>query len=150
MITSSRMTGQERRGESPGAAIPAAKVLVVDRHEGIRDALCANLSHHGLQVVAVAADGIEAIEKARILVPDIVILDFHMTRCGGLEAARVIRSEMPHIKIILLTMWGEEAYSRAAAECGAIACFPKDVATRELVSVMKSGTRREAESLADV
>jgi DNA-binding NarL/FixJ family response regulator len=129
--------------ESPGAAVRAVRVLVVDGHEGIRDALCANLSHYGVQVVAAAADGLEAIEKARVFAPNVVILDFQMQGCGGLEAARVIRSEMPHIKIILLTMLSEEAYSRAATECGAIACFSKDVSTRDLISAMKNEKRRE-------
>jgi DNA-binding NarL/FixJ family response regulator len=112
------------------------KVLIAEGHRGVRETLMAGLAQHGLHVAGVAVDGIEAIEKTRRLAPDIVVLDFHMPRCGGLEAARVIRSDMPHIKIILLTMWGEEAYSRAATECGAIACFPKDVSTRNLISAM--------------
>ena len=139
--TTCQMRTKSSGQESPGAKSRSPRVLVVERHEGIRDALCANLNHRGVEVVAVAADGFEALEKARMLAPDVVILDFHMPGCGGLKAARAIRAEMPHIRIILLTMWDEEIYSRAATKCGAIACFPKDVATRELVSVMKKAER---------
>jgi two-component system nitrate/nitrite response regulator NarL len=127
----------------PTAGDLAIKVLIAERHQGVRDALCATLNHGGVQVVAIAADGFEAIEKARVFAPDVVILDFQMPGCGGLNAARVIRSEMPHIKIILLTIGDDEAYSRAATECGAIASFPKDVATRDLMSAVVDGRRRE-------
>ncbi|MFQ5793391.1 MAG: response regulator transcription factor, partial [Acidobacteriota bacterium] len=123
------MTTKTSRRESLATESRTVRVLLVDRHERIRDALRDNLSQCGVKVVGVATDGFEAVERARTLAPDVVILDFHMPGYGALESAGAILAEMPLIRIIMLTMWDEEVYLRAATECGAVACFPKDVPT---------------------
>lgn len=119
------------------------KVLIAEGHQGIRESLSSSLSRHGVQVVGVAADGLEAIEKARRLMPDFVLLDVHIPRCSGFPAARIIGAEMPPVKIILLTTWDDEAYQAEAARIGAIACLPKTVATRCLISAMGGEERLE-------
>ncbi|MFO0766510.1 MAG: response regulator transcription factor [Nitrospiraceae bacterium] len=64
----------------------------------------------GLNVVQEAQDGVEAVEKTRTLLPDVVLMDVSMPRMGGVEATRQIKREFPHIGIVALTMYEEQQY----------------------------------------
>ncbi|MDP2660740.1 MAG: response regulator transcription factor, partial [Dehalococcoidia bacterium] len=76
-------------------------VLLVDDHALFRDGLVSLLSmQDDIEVAGVASDGLEALEKARDLVPDLILMDVKMPRCNGLEATRLIKEEMPHIRIV--------------------------------------------------
>jgi len=80
------------------------RLLLVDDHplftEGLRNLLVA----HGLDVVGTASDGLEALTKARELRPDVILMDIQMPNCNGLSATRLIKAELPEIKIIILTI----------------------------------------------
>ncbi len=95
------------------------KVLLVDDHplflEGLRNLLVA----HGIQVLDTAADGFEALAKARALSPDIILMDITMPRCDGLTATRLIKAELPATKIVMLTMSAEDNDLFEAIRCGA-------------------------------
>jgi DNA-binding NarL/FixJ family response regulator len=117
------------------------KVLVAEGHKGIRESLRVSLASHGVDVVGVAADGLEAVEKVRSLAPDVVLLDVHIPLCetplnGGSATARLISAAKPDARIILLATWDDEIYARAADAWGAITCLPKTVQTRRLLSAM--------------
>ncbi len=80
------------------------KILLVDDHALFRESLQNLLSLHGYQVVGTAGDGLEALEKARRLHPDLILMDIEMPVCDGLAATRLIKAEMPEIKIVMLTV----------------------------------------------
>ncbi|MEK7294255.1 MAG: response regulator transcription factor, partial [Nitrospirota bacterium] len=87
------------------------KVLIADDHRVVREGLSAILkTKDEIEVVGEAKDGQEAVEKARALLPDVILMDVSMPRMGGVEATRIIKREFPHIGIVALTMYEEQQY----------------------------------------
>jgi two-component system NarL family response regulator len=84
------------------------KILLVDDHPLFLDGLKNLLSGRGLQVAGTARDGLEALEKARILHPEVILMDIQMPVCDGLSATRLISAELPEIKIVMLTMSSDD------------------------------------------
>jgi len=80
------------------------KILLVDDHTLFRESLQNLLTLHGYQVVGTAGDGLEALKKARRLHPDLILMDIEMPVCDGLAATRLIKAEMPEVKIVMLTV----------------------------------------------
>jgi DNA-binding NarL/FixJ family response regulator len=81
------------------------RVLIVDDHILSRKGIASILREHaGFAVAGEAADGREAVEKARSLLPDLVLMDIGMPVLSGLEATRLIKSELPQIKIVMLSV----------------------------------------------
>lgn len=80
------------------------KILLVDDHTLFCESLQNLLTLHGYQVVGTAGDGLEALEKARRLHPDLILMDIGMPGCDGLTATRLIKAEMPDTKIVMLTV----------------------------------------------
>ena len=79
------------------------RVLLVDDHPLFLDGLKNLLAARGIDVVGIAHDGLEALEQARALRPDVVLMDIHMPRLNGLAAPRLIRAELPETRIVMLT-----------------------------------------------
>ena len=81
------------------------RILLVDDHILFRKGVAAVVtSRPDLEVVGEASDGLQAIERARETVPDIILMDINMPKCNGLEAVKAIKQEMPHVHIIMLTV----------------------------------------------
>ncbi len=76
------------------------KVLLADDHALFRAGIASLLRAAGHEVVGEAGNGIEALERTRELHPELVLMDITMPRCGGLEATRLIKAEMPEVKIL--------------------------------------------------
>ena len=95
------------------------KILLVDDHPLFLDGLKNLLSGRGLQVVGTARDGLEALEKARILHPEVILMDIQMPVCDGLSATRLISAELPEIKIVMLTMSSDDDNLFEAIRSGA-------------------------------
>nr|MCU0767803.1 response regulator transcription factor [Gammaproteobacteria bacterium] len=83
-------------------------VLLADDHPLFLDGLRNLLAARGVSVVGTAADGLEALEKARALHPDVVLMDIHMPRLNGLAALRMIKAELPQTRIVMLSMSAED------------------------------------------
>ena len=95
------------------------KVLLVDDHLLFLEGITNLLKSEGIQVVGAAHDGFEALAKARQLKPDLILMDIHMPNCDGVSATRLIKAEMPEIKIVMLTMSEDEEDLFEAVRSGA-------------------------------
>lgn len=115
------------------------RVLIADDHTMVRESLVAVLVAGGdVEVVAQAADGIEALEKAELTRPDIVVADLTMPRLGGLEVIRRLREKVPNARILVLTMHQEDEYVLQAVRAGASGYLVKDSAASELLAAVRS------------
>ncbi len=88
-------------------------------------------------VVGEAANGLEAIEKARTLKPDLVLLDLSMPGVGGLDALVRIHAELPWVKVVVLTMHDDPGYVRHALAAGAVGYVLKTAADEELLKAIR-------------
>ena len=96
------------------------RVLIADDHAVVRSGLKLLLANHGLQVVAEAASGEEAVSAALKEKPDLVLMDLTMPPGeGGLEATRRLKKLAPQISVIVLTMHNDESLRESALEAGA-------------------------------
>ncbi len=95
------------------------RVLIADDHELFRDGIASLLRARGYEVIGEAADGLEVVEKARELTPDLILMDIRMPKCGGLEATRLVKAEMPDAKVVILTVSDSEEDLFEAIKSGA-------------------------------
>jgi DNA-binding NarL/FixJ family response regulator len=119
------------------------RLLVVDDHRIVRQGLCRVLGEHrDLDVVGEAADGYEAVDRARELQPDIVLMDIRMPNCDGLEATVTIRREVPAAKVVILTAHSSEPeLIYRALQAGAVGYLPKSAGFDELVEAVRRVAR---------
>jgi len=115
------------------------RVLVADDHTLVRRGLVSLLVESGeCEVVAEAADGLEAVEKALATRPDVAILDLAMPRLSGLEAVRRIHDELPQTRVLVLTVHEEEEYVLPLVRAGASGYLVKDSAVAELLAAVRA------------
>ena len=121
------------------------RVLLADDHPVYRDGLAALLgSLDGVEVVGTAADGVEAVDGARELQPDVVVMDVQMPRLDGIEATRAITADSPHIGIVVLTMAEEDQTLFAAMRAGARGYLLKGANQGEIVRAITAVAQGEA------
>jgi DNA-binding NarL/FixJ family response regulator len=109
------------------------RVLIVDDHEVVRQGLKTFLGlDPELEIVGEAEDGAEAVAQARILRPDVVLMDLLMPRMDGLTAIRALRAELPDVEVIALTSVLEDSSVGEALRAGAIGYLLKDTKPQEL------------------
>ena len=115
------------------------KVLLVDDHPVVREGLRTILATTpDIEVVAEAADGLEAIEKANEHRPDVVLMDLRMPNLDGLEATRRIKSQLASTSVIVLTIYDNEAYIVDAIRAGAGGYLLKDVSKDLLIHTIRT------------
>ena len=95
------------------------RLLLVDDHALFRQSLQVLLATSGFEVVGMAADGLEALRQARALRPDLILMDIQMPGCDGLAATRLIKAELPEVKIIMLTVSSSDENLFEAIKSGA-------------------------------
>lgn len=121
------------------------RVLLADDHTLFRRGLASLLAEQpDLEVVGEAASGEEAIERARELMPDVVLMDVRMPGLGGLEATRRLKDEMPYVKILILTVSEDEEDLFAAMKSGAQGYLLKNIDPDDLVTAIRQAERGEA------
>ena len=121
------------------------RILVADDHGIVRAGIKLLLENQtDLDVVAEAADGIEAIEQALATRPDLCILDVGMPRMTGLQAARGIRAHLPEVRVLMLSMHDDERYLFEALKAGASGYVLKREADQDLVGAVRAVGRGEA------
>lgn len=112
-------------------------VLVADDHQLVRQALRRALDEAGLHVVSEACDGEEAVRLANQLAPEVVVMDVTMPILDGIQATKQIYASNPDVKIVMLTMHGEDRLVSESIEAGAVAFLSKDCAMQEVVDTVK-------------
>jgi len=113
------------------------RILLVDDHPIVRQGLKTLLEgHSGWEVIGEASDGAEAVEKAKDLNPDVMVLDVTMPRMNGLEACRLLRQECPGLEILFVTQHDSPQMMREALEAGARGYVVKSNAARDLLAAV--------------
>ena len=102
------------------------RVLIADDHALFRDGLASLIEAWGMDVVAQASDGLEAVEKARLVQPDLILMDINMPQLDGVEATRRIRAELPDAKVVMVTMVDDDDSLFEAIRGGANGYILKD------------------------
>jgi len=118
-------------------------ILLVDDHPLFLEGMTNLMAGRGMRVVGTASDGLEALEKARELHPDVILMDIEMPRCNGLEATRRIKAEIPDVKIVMLTVSGEERNLFEALQGGASGYLLKSLDAAELTALLDELLRGE-------
>jgi len=115
------------------------KVLVVDDHAVVREAICALLSlQKDMEVIGEAVDGRDAIDKVQRLTPDVVVMDIVMPVMSGLEATKRITKEWPGTKVLILTQYDEEENMFVAKQVGAYGFIAKSAASSDLLTGIRT------------
>ncbi len=115
------------------------RILLVDDHTIMRDGIRALLDlQDDIEIVGEASDGKETIEKARELVPDVVVMDIVMPGIDGLEATRRIRKSIPAAKVLVLTQYELKEYMQSAVKAGATGYLPKKALSSELLTAIRT------------
>jgi DNA-binding NarL/FixJ family response regulator len=121
------------------------KVLLVDDHAILRDGIRALLDlKDDLEIVGEASEGKEAVEKAKELAPDVVVMDIAMPGIDGLEATRRIKKKYPQIQVLVLTQHDDKEYVLSAIKAGASGYVPKRALGSELVSAIRAVQKGES------
>lgn len=117
---------------------PVARVLIADDHDLVREGLRGRLeSEPDLKVVGEAADGREALDLCRRLLPDLVLMDVRMPEMDGLEATRAIKEELPRISVVMVTMHEDPDYLFEAVRAGAAGYILKGASKESLLTAVR-------------
>ena len=115
------------------------RILLVDDHPVVRQGLKILLEgRSGWEVIGEASDGAEAVEKAKDLNPDVMVLDVTMPKMNGLEACRLLRRQAPQLEILFVTQHDSPQMMREALEAGARGYVVKSNAARDLLAAVEA------------
>lgn len=123
----------------------ALRILLADDHTVVRKGLRLLIeSNDGMEVVADAADGREAVALAERHTPDVVVMDVAMPGLNGIEAARQITAKLPQTAVVFLSMHSDEGYVLKALKAGARGYLLKDSAEYDLINAVKAVSEGKA------
>jgi NarL family two-component system response regulator LiaR len=121
------------------------RLLIADDHAIVREGLRALIATEpGLELVAEASDGIEAVSKVHALKPDVILLDMMMPRKDGLGAIEEIMKDQPNARILVLTSFAEDDKVFPAIKAGALGYLLKDSSPQELLQAIRNVYQGEA------
>jgi DNA-binding NarL/FixJ family response regulator len=121
------------------------RILVADDHPVVRGGLVALLrTIDGIEVVGEAADGTAAVREAQLSHPDVVLMDVRMPDLDGVEATRRIRAAVPSTRVLMLTMYDDDATVFTAMQAGAQGYLLKEAEQEEIVRAVRAVVAGEA------
>lgn len=126
------------------------RLMLVDDHPLFLEGLKYLLETYGIDVAGIAKNGMEALEQARVLSPDIILMDIKMPECSGIDALKLIKAEMPDIKIVMLTTSDEDEDVFNAIKNGASGYLLKNTNARELVGMLNDLDKGEIPISTDI
>jgi DNA-binding NarL/FixJ family response regulator len=116
-----------------GADAVTIRVLLADDQRVVRDGLTLLLDLlPGIEVLDAASDGAQAVELARRLRPDVILMDLRMPRCDGVEATKLLREQCPEVKVIVLTTYADDRSVLDALRAGARGYLTKDAGAAQI------------------
>ena len=122
----------------------AIRLLIAEDERLTRENLARLLAMESdIEIVGTAADGEEAIGLARVRAPHVVLTDIQMPRVDGIEVTRTVRSEMPNVGVVVLTIYHDDANVFAAIKAGASAYVLKDGPLEETIAAVRAVARGE-------
>lgn len=113
------------------------KVMVVDDHPMWRDAVARDLTAAGMEVVATAGDGAQAVRRARAVVPDVLVLDLNLPELPGVRVCKELVAALPGLRVLVLSASGEHADVLEAVKSGATGYLLKSASTEELTDAVR-------------
>ena len=120
------------------------KILIADDHSVVRKGICQVIEDQpDMEVTGVACDGVEALDKARELTPDIVLIDIAMPNLSGLEAISMIKEAVPRTEIVILSMHAKESYVRQALSSGVMGYVLKDSPSTDILDAVHAANQGE-------
>lgn len=121
------------------------RILLVDDHVLFRKGIASLLKgRQNMVVVGEAGDGREAVVQTRETLPDVILMDINMPRQDGLEATRIIKQEMPHVQIVMLTVSEDDEHLFEAIKSGAKGYLLKKLEPEQLFNMLEGVQRGEA------
>ena len=120
------------------------KILIADDHSVVRKGICQIIDDQpDMEVAGVACDGVEAIDKARELSPDVVLIDIAMPNLSGLEAVSMIKEAVPKTEIVILSMYAKESYVHQALNSGVMGYVLKDSPSTDILDAVHAANQGE-------
>lgn len=119
------------------------RLMLADDHRMLREGLSRSMTEHGFDVVGEARDGVEAVNMAYGLSPDVILMDVSMPEMDGVEACRQVRSAVPDTKVVMLTMHADQEVLANAIRAGACGYLVKDCSTEEIASAVRMASSGE-------
>jgi DNA-binding NarL/FixJ family response regulator len=113
------------------------RLMLADDHRMLREGLRRSMTDEGFDVVGEAQDGVEAVAMAERVAPDVILMDVTMPETDGVEATRQIKSTMPAVKIVMLTMHADQEVLASAIRAGASGYLVKDCSTEEIAEAVR-------------
>jgi DNA-binding NarL/FixJ family response regulator len=122
----------------PEAGKPPARILIVDDHPAIREALAIRIATQpDLQVCGEAADVAEALRLADAAAPDVAVIDVALKAGDGIDLIKRLKARRPELRTIVWSMYGEDLYAERALRAGALGYITKEQATGQIIDAIR-------------
>ena len=119
------------------------RLMLADDHRMLREGLSRSMTEHGFDVVGEARDGVEAVNMAYSLSPDVLLMDVSMPEMDGVEACRQVRSSAPDTKVVMLPMHADQDVLANAIRAGACGYLVKDCSTEDIAGAVRLASSGE-------
>ena len=119
------------------------RLMLADDHRMLREGLSRSMTEHGFDVVGEARDGVEAVNMAYSLSPDVLLMDVSMPEMDGVEACRQVRSSAPDTKVVMLTMHADQDVLANAIRAGACGYLVKDCSSEDIAGAVRLASSGE-------
>ena len=113
------------------------RLMLADDHRMLREGLSRSMSEHGFDVVGEARDGVEAVNMAYNVQPDVILMDVSMPEMDGVEACRQVRAAVSGTRVVMLTMHADQEVLANAIRAGACGYLVKDCSTEEIAEAVR-------------